>query len=134
MKTVTNVLVVTTPRFMEMLNGTRICTFRVADIQTHDGFTYWYTITGFEDLAQVMKDNVFKGQRINISGELRERLIVNHLEEEEVLYEIIAEHLSINSADFDKPRVEDLAEADAVADSTPEVKEPHVCSCELCYL
>jgi single-stranded DNA-binding protein len=134
MKTVTNVLVVTAPRFAEMLNGTRICTFRVADNQIDDGFTYWYTITGFDEMAVTMKENLSKGQRINVSGEMTERLYVNSFEEEEILYEIRAEHLSINSADFDNLRVEDQAEVDAVADSVAEVKEPHICTCHLCRL
>ena len=129
MKTVSNVIVATTPRFLEMADRTRICTFRVADNQNDEGFTYWYSITGFGDMAVMMKENISKGQRINVSGEMKQRPYVNSFGEEEILFEIVADHLSINSADFDSNQ----AEADAVADSVAEVKEPHVCTCSNCY-
>jgi single-stranded DNA-binding protein len=132
MKTVTNAIVVTAPRFIVMADGvTSICSFRVADNHNDEGFTYWYSLTGFNEMATLMKENISKGQRINVSGEVKEYPYVADDGSTETVFEIVVEHLSINSADFDKPRVEDQAEADAIADSTP--KEPHICDCGKCY-
>jgi len=134
MKTVSNAIVVTAPRFVVMADGvTSICSLRIADNRNDEGFTYWYSITGFNEMATLMKENISKGQRINVSGEVKEYPYVADDGSTETVFEIVAEHLSINSADFDKPSVEDQAEVDAVADSVAEVKEPHACTCSNCY-
>ncbi|CAB4149211.1 Single-stranded DNA-binding protein [uncultured Caudovirales phage] len=131
MKSVSNAIVATTPRFLVMADGdTAICSFRVADNHNDEGFTYWYTITTFNELAYWVQLNISKGNRIDVSGEVKERLYYNEENELETLYEIVANKIvfdDISSA----VSVEDQAEADAIADSAP--KKEHVCSCKYCY-
>jgi single-strand DNA-binding protein len=75
-------LVATTPRYLKTMDGTDICSFRLASgykrfdrtkMEWIDAETNWLTITAFGTLAINVASSISKGDRIIISGTLRVR-------------------------------------------------------------
>jgi single-strand DNA-binding protein len=81
-KYTTTGLVATTPRYLKTIEGTDICSFRLASgykrfdrtkMDWVEGETNWLTITAFGTLAINVASSISKGDRIIISGTLRVR-------------------------------------------------------------
>jgi single-strand DNA-binding protein len=75
-------LVATTPRYIKTMDGTDICSFRLASsskkfdpkkMEWIDAETNWFTITSFGTLAINAVSSISKGDRIIVSGTLRVR-------------------------------------------------------------
>ena len=75
-------LVATTPRYLKTMDGTDICSFRLASsskrfdpkkMEWIDAETNWFTITSFGTLAVNVASSISKGDRIVLSGTLRVR-------------------------------------------------------------
>jgi single-strand DNA-binding protein len=75
-------LVATTPRYLKTMDGTDICSFRLASatktfdrkkMEWIDAETNWLTITSFGTLAINAVSSISKGDRIIVSGTLRVR-------------------------------------------------------------
>jgi single-strand DNA-binding protein len=75
-------LVATTPRYIKTMDGTDICSFRLASsskrfdrkkMEWIDAETNWLTITSFGTLAINAVSSISKGDRIIVSGTLRVR-------------------------------------------------------------
>lgn len=132
MKTVTNAIVATTPRFLVMADGvTSLCSFRVADNDNDEGFTYWYTVTAINGLAEWVNVNIAKGNRIDVTGKVIERSYFSDTGSQETVYEIVADNIIVDGISG-RVSVEDQAEADAIVDATETPK--HSCSCPHCYV
>jgi single-strand DNA-binding protein len=81
-KYTTTGLVATTPRYIKTMDGTDICSFRLASstktfdrkkMEWIDAETNWLTITSFGTLAINAVSSISKGDRIIVSGTLRVR-------------------------------------------------------------
>jgi single-strand DNA-binding protein len=81
-KYTTTGLVATTPRYLKTIEGTDICSFRLASgykrfdrtkMDWVEGETNWFTITAFGTLAINVASSISKGDRIIVSGTLRVR-------------------------------------------------------------
>jgi len=81
-KYTTTGLVATTPRYLKTIEGTDICSFRLASgykkfdrtkMEWVEGETNWLTITSYGTLAINVASSISKGDRIIISGTLRVR-------------------------------------------------------------
>lgn len=81
-KYTTTGLVATTPRYLKTIEGTDICSFRLASgykrfdrtkMDWVEGETNWLTITAFGTLAINVASSIGKGDRIVVSGTLRVR-------------------------------------------------------------
>jgi single-strand DNA-binding protein len=75
-------LVATTPRYIKTMDGTDICSFRLASsskkfdpkkMEWIEADTNWFTITSFGTLAINAVSSISKGDRIIVSGTLRVR-------------------------------------------------------------
>jgi single-strand DNA-binding protein len=75
-------LVATTPRYLKTMDGTDICSFRLASsskkfdrtkMEWIESETNWFTITSFGNLAVNAVSSISKGDRIIVSGTLRVR-------------------------------------------------------------
>lgn len=75
-------LVATEPRHIETTGGLTITSFRLASNQRRfdrsqnawiDGDTNWYTVTAFRQLGMHVASSVRKGERVVVTGRLRQR-------------------------------------------------------------
>jgi single-strand DNA-binding protein len=75
-------LVATTPRHIVTSEGLAIASFRLASNQRRfdrsqnawlDGYTNWYTITAYRQLATNAAASIEKGQRVIVTGRVRIR-------------------------------------------------------------